>query len=196
MKKLIATSSVLLGVVFLAGCNQQSASHIQSTTLDPAPKQTVTAQQPATSLANKTDGWQTYTSKLGYSFEYPKNWHCKTGMEKNIQYGDECLSESSQKALDEMNKNGKSDYFAADLKVGILNISIEEYMKDPTTQKIGNVTLDGRNAYDVIIGGYGANYGVVTDFNGKVLEIKFRIAEKADAGLNENHVLSTFKFTK
>ncbi len=89
MKKIITLSSVLFGVVLLAGCGQQQTSQTQSTT--PA---SVT-QQPSRSTANQqqtidnqpaqTDSaiavptdWKTYLSNnLGISFQYPNDWYIK-----------------------------------------------------------------------------------------------------------------------
>ncbi|OGF28273.1 hypothetical protein A2477_00425 [Candidatus Falkowbacteria bacterium RIFOXYC2_FULL_47_12] len=75
MKKLLAISSVLLGVVFLAGCGQQQTSQIQPTT--PAPVAQTPEQPVATQTApiDETSSWQTYSSvALGYEIKYPKNW--------------------------------------------------------------------------------------------------------------------------
>ena len=61
MKKVITISSVLLGIVFLAGCGQQPVSQMQprSTTL----------------TADEVVSWQTYSNlKLGFEFKYPKDW--------------------------------------------------------------------------------------------------------------------------
>jgi hypothetical protein len=157
------------------------------------PVETQATIQPVDETAN----WQTYVSKLGYSFEYPKNWKCAAAIdEKGKQYGDNCLSDASQKILDEIDKSGKYDYFSNDLSIAILNMDIIEYMKSPIIQKIGDMALGGKSAQDIIEGGYGSNYDVVADRDGKVLELKFGVKEKKDMGENEKHILSTFKFTK
>lgn len=75
MKKVLAISSVLFGVVFLAGCGQQPVSQTQPTTAEPVvqtPTQPVTTQPvPASETAN----WQTYTSaKSAFSISVPKDW--------------------------------------------------------------------------------------------------------------------------
>jgi len=68
MKKVLAISSVLLGVVFLAGCGQQPVSQTQPTTTVPV------AQTPA-QPADETASWQTYTNtKYGFEIKYPKDW--------------------------------------------------------------------------------------------------------------------------
>jgi len=66
MKKFLVISSVLLGVVFLAGCGQQPVSQTQPTT--PAS----VAQQPK-QPTDETASWQTYRNeKQGFEFKYPK----------------------------------------------------------------------------------------------------------------------------
>jgi len=78
MKKVLAMSSVLLGVVFLAGCGQQPVSQIQPTT--PAPVAQTPVQPVATQPvpASETVNWQTYTNtKSAFSISVPKEWTFK-----------------------------------------------------------------------------------------------------------------------
>lgn len=145
---------------------------------------------------NKLNKWLTYSSSIGYSFEYSSDWHCKESLENNKQYGDSCLSSESQKQLDIIEKSDKSDYFVDDLEISILDMSVADYIKDPTIERIGDLSLDGKKAYEVIIGGYLANYGVVSDFKGKTIEIKFQKDSKKNIGESEKNVISTFKFPK
>jgi len=89
MKKVLAISSVLLGVVFLAGCGQQPVSQTQPTTSAPVATQppinqnqqiiqptTGQVTQPdTTNLNNETASWKTYTnSKSGFEVKYPNTW--------------------------------------------------------------------------------------------------------------------------
>ena len=71
MKKVITISSVLLGVVFLAGCGQQPVSQTQPTT--PAPvAQTPTQPAPVISIT------KTYANaKYGFEFSYPNEFEVK-----------------------------------------------------------------------------------------------------------------------
>jgi hypothetical protein len=74
MKKVLAISSVLLGVVFLAGCGQQPVSQTQPTTPAPAVQQPV-ANQPA---PVENSNWQIYTNaKSAFSISIPKEWTFK-----------------------------------------------------------------------------------------------------------------------
>ncbi|MDQ1283737.1 MAG: hypothetical protein QG620_85 [Patescibacteria group bacterium] len=82
MKKLLAMSSVLLGVVFLAGCGQQQTSQTQSATPAPVAQQPATTQPPATqpgqtnNVTSVPSDWKTYSDqKYAYQFQYPNDWN-------------------------------------------------------------------------------------------------------------------------
>lgn len=90
MKKVLATSSVLLGVVFLAGCGHQPVNQTQPTT--PAPvAQTPTTNQPVSNIpvTNDSSAMKTYSSqKYGFSLSYPGNYKIKeTNYEQEPQPG-------------------------------------------------------------------------------------------------------------
>jgi len=69
MKKVLAISSMLLGVVFLAGCGQQPVSQTQPTT--PAPvAQTTPAPLTPTDTSNSADGQNFTNDKYGFKFKY------------------------------------------------------------------------------------------------------------------------------
>ena len=73
---------------------------------------------------------------------------------------------------------------------------MDEYLQDPTTQKIGEIMLWDKSAYDIIIGGFSENYGIVTELDGKVLELSFLSGGKNDIGDIEKHIISSFRFIK
>ncbi len=64
MKKVLVISSILLGVVFLAGCGQQSTRQTQPTTPTPvaqtATQQVAVQPAPTTPPIDETASWQTY----------------------------------------------------------------------------------------------------------------------------------------
>jgi hypothetical protein len=76
MKKVLAISSVLLGVVFLAGCGQQPVSQTQPTTLAPLGQQS-TANKPITTQPTPTAPVKEaiYTNtQYGFQFTLPEGW--------------------------------------------------------------------------------------------------------------------------
>jgi len=76
MKKIVTLGSLLLGVVFLAGCGQQQVSQTQSTTPAPVAQQPGTNQQPAASVTNivNSDMKIYQNQQYGFEFQYPKAW--------------------------------------------------------------------------------------------------------------------------
>ena len=61
-------------------------------------------------------------------------------------------------------------------------------------QKIGNISLNNKEAHEVIIGGHGQNYGVMIENDG-IYELSFlRTYDKSKLTAIENQILSTFKF--
>lgn len=78
MKKILAISSVLVGVLFLAGCGQQLVSQTKSTTQ---------TKPVATQSADDNANLQTYTSdNLGIGFQYPKSWYVREVKSDNTIY--------------------------------------------------------------------------------------------------------------
>lgn len=74
MKKVLAICSVLLGVVFLAGCGQQPVSQTQPTMPVPVAQQPIDQPVPTSETAN----WQIYTNtKSAFSISVPKEWTFK-----------------------------------------------------------------------------------------------------------------------
>jgi hypothetical protein len=97
MKKVLAISSVLFGVVFLAGCGQQPVSQTQQPTT-PTPA----VQQPSNSVSTPspvnqpitTANWKTYNSKVfGISVSVPNDW-------KEVMPGDRSLTELNDNSFE------------------------------------------------------------------------------------------------
>ncbi len=76
MKKVLAISSVLLGVVFLAGCGQQTVSQAQPKTPAPVaqtPTQPV-ATQPAPAETQPAQGVVYLNTQYGFQLTLPRGW--------------------------------------------------------------------------------------------------------------------------
>jgi len=73
MKKVLAISSMLLGVVFLAGCGQQSVSQTQP--IAPAPvTQAPTVNQPAATQPSPASGITYTNTDFGFKIALPTGW--------------------------------------------------------------------------------------------------------------------------
>jgi LysM repeat protein len=88
MKKIATLSSLLLGVVFLAGCGQEQTSQTQSATPAPAEQQTIKNPQQSSDLpVAKSVSLQAYRNdKLGFEINIPKK--VDDGPIKTIESGD------------------------------------------------------------------------------------------------------------
>jgi len=218
MKKAIAITSTILGIILLAGCSQQPASQSQSatpvvaqqptqpvvskpaneTTTQPASQsQSATpavAQQPTQPVvskpANETTTWQTYNSISGISFKYPKNWKCSAMTSVEGIYGANCgLSELEEKFVVVTTTFGKDTTFEQWL----------DNSKKVATKIYGNTTVGGKNSLEAIYTDKGGQvvYEILIDFNGKGLSLRFPdIQDKKDLGNIEQQILSSFKFTE
>jgi len=81
MKKVLALSSVLLGVVFLAGCGQQPASQIQQPT-NPSPA----AQQPATNQPSAIQSSPANIQESNVATVIPVDWKTYSNNEFDIEF--------------------------------------------------------------------------------------------------------------
>lgn len=77
--------------------------------------------------------------------------------------------------------------------------SLEDYLNDSdgqrSKQKIGEVEVAGQKAYEVIIGGHGAEYGVMLERDGAVYELRFVAADdKASVTEEDREIIESFKF--
>jgi hypothetical protein len=81
MKKIIALSSILLGIVFLTGCSLQPLKKNQPTTSAPIVEQPLATTTPQ---IDETADWKIYTdSKVGFTFKYPANANISGGDKKD-----------------------------------------------------------------------------------------------------------------
>ncbi|MBI4130628.1 hypothetical protein HY468_04885 [Candidatus Roizmanbacteria bacterium] len=165
-------------------------------------------------------GWKTYTSKYGYSLQYPKEWEVKTGnwKEGSLQYG---LQPDEEIALRYSEPNQPPHGgFAYGIAVNLVipkdnpeNLSPNEWAKKTLTLSLnGTPVVDETTSTTktIIVGGIEA-LKVTTFFNGKsntifipyknkmylIRSSVFTTEEKLVNYENIiNQILSTFQFTE
>jgi hypothetical protein len=79
MKKVLAISSVLFGIVFLAGCSQQQSSQTQPTTSDPVAQQSTPS---VSTQQSQQDNKREWVEISVFTQAYPEPW----GDDSNIQH--------------------------------------------------------------------------------------------------------------
>jgi len=67
--------------------------------------------------------------------------------------------------------------------------------RDTLIDPLDKITFAGENAYEVIIGGYGAYYSILIEKNHHLYEILFGNRwDKSELTKIDNQILSTFRF--
>lgn len=139
MKKVIAISSVLLGVIFLTGCGQQPVSQTQPTTPAPVAQTPVTNQPVVTQPADEITSWKKFDSKLvNLSFSYPPRSEFQ---EKNVFAGRNI--KYAGKDIYFSDKNNYSPAFET--------ITKDFSVTDSVPHDIIKGTLDSENSFKVAI---------------------------------------------
>jgi hypothetical protein len=195
MKKVLAISSVLLGVVFLAGCGQQPVSQTQPTTSVPV------TQQPTQSNTSTTIpiDWQTYTSmKYGFEFMHPSDvgylspeggaflgfLSDQTAKETNILILGKKLSSSSIESEQILSINSGLEN---------KNVMMQEFIENKDLFDISDIDING-----IKFKMYALKNGIYNGYNKAYLfenSKQFIVIRFVDASL-ANQIISTFKFTK
>jgi len=185
MKKVLAISSVLLGVVFLAGCGQQPVSQTQPTTPAPVaqtPTQPVATQQ---STDSTTVSKNLFTNPNGkYSFELPSAW--KVAINKynnsNSLFG----------------TNADSGSGLGGVEIFDNQVSIDKFLESVDAQYSNKVkiTIDGISGIRTHYKGFPASgEQAVLLKNGKIYNIYVNSEKAEDIKLLEQ-IFTTFKFTE
>jgi hypothetical protein len=185
MKKVLAISSVLLGVVFLAGCGQQPVSQTQPTT--PAP----VVQKPAQPV-DETASWQTYSNaKLGFEAKYPKDWQTMS-----LAYDFQGISFS---------KDGNTSIFSIvyhkdinDMSSGpgVVLKSFDDLKNDTLYKDAKDISFLGNKAISATFINSNINLSETMIFvskDGTIYEISYDDNNATDIS---KQILTTFKFTK
>lgn len=204
MKKVLAVSSILLGVVFLAGCGRRQTSQTQPTTLAPVTQWPANNQPVASQPAPATSALATYTNvKWGFEVGYPTGYEVKTDTEKTTELD---LSIRKIGDLEEFkNSDGVCANCAFRLQVlpKFIGGSKDGVFKTPEDwvkfQKgIGasysQITLAGKTAYTMAEQGTGRKIYLVFTANG-VMYDRYDISVKGNDS-DADTILPTFKFTK
>jgi len=195
MKKILTISTVLFGVVFLAGCGQKPVSQItQPTTPVPA------TQQFATLSVDETASWQTYSNKkLGFEFKYPNRW---TASDMKFEDGDKYASMTLH------NPTGGSTWIAfyptlQDVRNIKAGQSLEQYLmqKDETIFSDINAfeSLGQKWWFALEAGSAGYDRTVFAEHNGHVYQIVFESGPEYNSPDKmpavEKGLVNNFKFT-
>ena len=187
MKKVLAISSVLLGVVFLAGCSQQPVSLTQPTTPAPAaqtPTPPVVTQPEPISPANTS---KIYSSqKYGFEFQYPYDLMITSASTENKVI---ISGEDSGHWIYSVKIENNSD-----------KLTLEKILaKEVTSIKkiVSDIIIDGVPAKRYSISNYGdyGNASVIIIVRNNILTISGDDSSSSNK-TNFEALFSTFKFTK
>ena len=213
MKKAIAISLVILGAVFLTGCNLRSVSQTQRVVPAPAPQATSTSQT------------KTYTdAQYPFAFSYPSDFTLSsqlTPAQTPGSYSISCdtgASKDNRACLYYIGNQTSDGFEAADLEVRVsTSTTIKECEKTWPTSASGSTTqqknINGITFYFDQTGGAGLGHGLVTNQyraydNGACYTIALNVASgrgQSEQGLSSTFsnmmlaklqsIIDTFKFT-
>ncbi len=152
--------------------------------------------------------WSQHTSNKGFSISYPSDWELTTNSGDS---GDSSVISLLSPETAAKVKSQESAYTqdiniyyystvseepenkANDLKATTLDGMIN---KSTVITEIGSIEIGGQSGTDVIWGGYGAYYTILTTKNSHLYKIQFATSEtKADLTDTEREIISSFKFT-
>jgi PBP1b-binding outer membrane lipoprotein LpoB len=198
MKKVLAISSVLLGVVFLAGCGQKPVSQTQPTTPAPVAQKSANNQQvatqsaPTTAPVDETASWQTYSNaSLGFTVSYPKNWKTMS-LANNFQ--GISLSKDGNSAIFSVIYHKSVNDIPSEVATTLKNF--DDLKKDPQYKDVKDITLLGNKAISATETNPNINLSETEIFISKgssIYEISYDNNNATDIS---KQILTTFKFTK
>lgn len=155
-----------------------------------------------------TSDWKTYRNSVhNFSFKYPKDWMAEEYSDKSGLF---LMSpETIRIQKDEKNLGYPMDLtvsFFSSLKdydcVGICSNTarnyedIEKYLlEDPFNYfGVGQILINGKRAFEAVVGGNRAEYGVFIENSGSIYFLKFGTAEnKAALSEVQKNILMTFR---
>ncbi|MDO8471814.1 MAG: PsbP-related protein [bacterium] len=201
---------VVLIAVVVAGIAMTKKKQAVTTEPTAAPATTeATKTETKTTTAAKTDkmaDWKTYSNtKYGFSFKYPSDWKMSENGGNNADPSVvSIVSPETQKAPGSSPDDMSVYYYpsVADEPENKLNklgaTTLDDMIKkNSMITKIGSTEIGGVQATDVIWGGLGSYYAILTTKNSHLYKVWFsNTSDKSMLTSVEKQILASFTFTK
>lgn len=216
---------IVLAILILigsAGVYVYKANNSESSDEDTKGQHATQTDEP-NEMISAPEGYKEYkNTQYKFSFAYPENW-TQQSAEETLVWGEKAIvslispetTEVREDAMargilgapgstlvvsrwDSINESGaKGGEWIGQREYS----SLEDYLNDSDEQrskrKIGELSISGQKAFEVIIGGHGSNYGMMLERAGVIYELRFVAAEVDDkAGVTEDYkkIIESFRF--
>lgn len=167
------------------------------------------------------EGYKEYkNTQYKFSFVYPEDW-AQQSAEETLVWGEDAIvslisptTAAAHKSYTEQGMLGSANTDLVVSRWDSINesgakggewigqseySSLEDYFNDPyegrSKQKIGELLIADQKAYEVIIGGHGAEYGIMMERAGAVYELRFlTIGDKASVTEEAKKIIESLRF--
>lgn len=152
---------------------------------------------PVAQKAGKTADWKTYKNEeYGYEIKYPKDWMLDEGRKEAVTINSP-ENEKFHKKIESGEVYGEG--YMRDIKIIYYNSipgdTFDEFVKRELIGSLNPVNFAGQNAYEAIMGHFGAYHSILIEKNNHLYIIQFGNREdKSKLTKTDNQILSTFKF--